>query len=340
MKAAVFLGKNNMVVREEPMPVPNKGEVVVKVMACGVCGTDLHIMEGAKGSGECNPPRILGHEFSGIVYALGEDVNNLAVGDRVCVDPNDICDGCYQCLRGKGHFCEHMVSVGVNINGGFAQYSVMRAKQCYKLEDTISFEEAAMCEPVACCLHGLDLTQIKPGDNALIIGGGTIGLIMLQLVKNAGASRIALVDPISEKQKLALSLGADYAFGTEADLHQSLVNVGMRHIDACIECVGLGETMKTAIEQVSRGGTVMMFGLTHPDCEIPIKPFDIFKREINITASFINPYTQRRALSLIESGRINVRQLITDEISLDDINKVFDDPSYRKRGKILIKPNL
>ena len=339
MRAAVFHGKNDLRVQEVEKRAPLSNEVVIKVLACGVCGTDLHIYEGAEGSAKCDPPKILGHEFSGIVHEVGSGVKSFKPGDRVCVDPNDMCGGCYYCRTGREHFCENMVGIGVTVNGGFAEYCTVQEKQVYGIGETLSFEEGAMAEPIACCLHGMDLTGVKTGNTVMIIGGGTIGQIMLQLARLSGASTLIMVEPVAEKRETALKLGADLAIDPLGQsVEEVLAKHSVKYIDAAVECVGLKDTMQNALKYVTRGGTVMMFGLTNPACEIPLMPFDVFKREIAIKASFINPYTQQRAVSLLQAGRLNVRDLITDKVPLSDIKKVFDDKAYRKRGKVLIIP--
>jgi len=339
LKAAVYHGKFDLRVEEVEKPLLKPDEVLIKVEACGVCGTDLHIYEGAEGAAACIPPTVLGHEFSGVVSEVGSSVKSLKPGDRVCVDPNDTCGMCYYCRIGKVHFCENMVGYGTTVNGAFAEYCAIREKQAYKIDDKLSFEEAAMAEPIACCLHGMDLTGVKTGDTVMIIGGGTIGLIMLQLAKLSGASTLIIVEPVGTKRDMAVKLGADITIDPlNQCIEEVLAAYSIKSIDATIECVGLKETMQNAIKYVSKGGTAMLFGLTNPACEIPLMPFDLFRREITIKASFINPCTQKRAVSILESGRIDVKSLITDQVKLDDINKVFEDNSYRKRGKGIVRP--
>ncbi len=339
MKAAVFHGKDILRVEDVAQRDPGPGEVEIRIHACGVCGTDLHIYEGAEGAAKCDPPTILGHEFSGVISKTGPGVKAVKVGDRVCVDPNDMCGECFFCRNGKGHFCENMVGSGTTTDGGFAEYCTVREKQVYKIGDNLSFEEGAMAEPIACCLHGMDLTGVKIGDTVLLIGGGTIGLIMLQLAKLSGASTLIVVEPVKAKREMAMKLGADLTIDPYADkIEDVLAEHGISHIDAAIECVGLKNTMSDAIRLAGRGGTAMLFGLTSPSSEIPLMPFDIFRREVTIKASFINPYTQKRAILLLNSGKINVRELITDKVKLEDINTVFEDSRFRSRGKIIILP--
>ncbi len=339
MKAAVFYGKEDIRVEQVIERKPGAGEVVIQVKACGVCGTDMHIYEGAEGAAKTNPPLVLGHEFSGIVYEIGQDVENIKPGDRVCVDPNDMCGECYYCRQGKAHFCENMIGIGTTVGGGFAEYCTVRAKQVYKIPDGLSYMEAAMAEPLACCLHGMDLAGVIPGQTVMIVGGGTIGLIMLQLAKISGAATIIVVEPVAAKRELARKLGADITFDPNVENINTILELNsIKAIDVAVECVGLKKTMLYTINNTGKGGMAMLFGLTNPESQIEIKPFDIFKREISIKASFINPYTHMRAISLLAAGRIDVKSLITDEINLDHILDVFKTEKYKGKGKIIVKP--
>ena len=338
MKAAVFYKKHEMVVVEHQKKTPAANEVTVKIKACGVCGTDLHIYEGSDGAAKVTPPLVLGHEFSGIITEIGKDVKNLKLNDRVAVDPNDMCGECFFCKNGRENFCENFMGTGTTVDGGFAEYVTVRAKQAYKIPDHLTFEEAAMTEPVSCCLNGADLSEIKAGDNVLIFGGGSIGLIMLQLARLSGAASVTLVEPIAWKRELGRSLGADIVIDPLNESVKDVLNANnIKNIMRSIECVGSRGTMEAAIEHAGNGAFVMFFGLTGPSEEISVKPYDIFKKELTIRSSFINPYTFNRSIALLGSGRIRVKELITDIIPLDEINKVFKDVSYRKKGKIIIE---
>lgn len=340
MKKAVFYGKNDIRIVESDIPSIKENEVLVKVMACGVCGTDVHIYEGAKGAAECEPPKVLGHEFSGVIEAVGANVTRFKKGDRVCVDPNVLCDSCYYCLSGIGHFCENMTGIGTTVDGGFAEYCAVPQKQAYLLSDGTTFEQGAMAEPVACCLHGVDLCNIKPGSLAVVIGGGMIGLIILQLVQLAGASRVALIEPVEAKRQMALKLGASFCIDPgHEDVSEALKKNGMHRVEVVIECVGLPQTMKQAIDIAGKKSTVMMFGLTKPDEEIPVKPFGIFRKEIELKASFINPYTQGRAVELINSKKIDVVSMQCPPIPLEELPAVLSSEEMRKKGKYVVKPN-
>ncbi len=341
MKSAVFYGKHDIRIEEQPVPVLRQDEVLIRVKACGICGTDVHIFEGDKGAAAVTPPTILGHEFSGVVEAVGEAVTRCKPGDRVCVDPNCYCGNCRPCRDGMVHFCEHMIGYGTTVNGGFAEFCAVRERQVYLLGDNTTFEQGAMTEPVACCLHGMDLCGIKPGHHVAVIGGGMIGLIMLQLARLSGAARVALLEPVEGKRKAAQKLGADICINPlEEDAGAALQKAGMDHLDTVIECVGLPSTMAQAIQLAGYGATVMMFGLTKPDDTIPLKPFEIFQKEITLKASYINPCTQRRALDLIDSGRLDVSSMVCRTISLRELPDILREPALRAKGKYLVSPEM
>ncbi len=339
MKAAVFYKSHNLRIEDIEKPSPNKGEVLLRVMACGICGTDVHIFDGDEGAAATPPKTVLGHEFAGIVEAVGENVKEIKTGDRVCIDPNKLCNECFYCKSGIGHFCENMIGIGTTVNGGFSEYCVVPESQCYKFSEDTSYEAAAMCEPVACCLHGIDMCDINAGDTVLIIGGGMIGLLMLQLAKIKGAAKLILAEPVESKRELGKELGADLCIDpVSEDLEKSLEKHGICRVNTVIECVGKPQTMQQAIACAGKKSTVMFFGLTRPDEEIKVKPFEIFKKEIVLKASFINPYTQRRALDLISSGKIDVQSMIYSTESLEMLPKILSDSALRAKGKFIIKP--
>lgn len=339
MKSAVFYGKHDMRVEESPMPKVGAEDVLIQVKACGICGTDVHIYEGDKGAAEVTPPTILGHEFSGVVAEVGSAVTNVKVGDRVCIDPNCYCGTCDFCRNGIAHYCTDMIGYGTTVNGGFAEYCSVNQRQVYKLGDHTTFEQGAMTEPVACCLHGMDMCNIHLGSSVVIIGGGMIGLLMLQLARLAGAARTALLEPVASKREVAKKLGADICIDPiHEDVKAALAAAGMTWVNTVIECVGRTSTIEQAIDIVGNKGTVMMFGLTKPDDTISLKPFEVFQKEIELKASYINPYTQKRALELIDSGRLDVSSMVYAVESLDNLAEILAKPELRANGKYIISP--
>lgn len=339
MKGAVFYGKHDLRVEEYEKPKLGPKDILIQVKACGVCGTDVHIYEGDKGAAEVTPPTILGHEFSGVITEVGSAVEEYKAGDRVCVDPNCYCGMCEPCRSGEVHYCEHMVGYGTTVNGGFAQYCAVNERQVYKLGENTTFEQGAMAEPTACCLHGIDMCGIRPGHQVVVIGGGMIGLLMMQLAKLAGAAKIALLEPVESKRRAARSLGADICIDpVREDVKDKLAGAGMTWINTVIECVGHPSTIEQAIEIAGNRAVVMMFGLTKPDETISVKPFQIFQKELELKASFINPYTQKRALDLIDSGRLDVSSMVCDVCGLDRLSDILGNPELRKNGKYIISP--
>jgi len=339
MKAAVFYGKHNIRVQEmQEVPLGPK-DVRIAIAYCGVCGTDIHIYEGDPGAAPVTPPNILGHEMSGIVVETGADVTQVKAGNRVAVDPNEMCGQCYYCRNAMGHFCTHMTGYGTTARGGFAEYLIVPEKQVYQLPDHLPLQHAALSETVSCCVHGIDLCKISAGQTVLVLGAGPIGLIMLQLAKLAGAAHIIVSEPTAQKRELALKLGADKAVDpTREDLAGILT--AYPNVDCVIECVGSLKTMTQAVALAGRGAVVMFFGLTTPNAELVVKPYEVFAKELHITASFINPYTFVRAITLLAEEKINVRDIISLELPLGDILRVFEEPACRQGGKVLISMGL
>ncbi|MCM1134120.1 MAG: zinc-dependent alcohol dehydrogenase family protein [Clostridium sp.] len=339
MKSAIFYGKHDLRVEEAKMPNLGPKEVLIQVKACGICGTDVHIYEGDKGAAEVTPPTILGHEFSGVIAQIGSEVKNFHVGERVCIDPNCYCGACDYCRSGEVHFCEHMIGYGTTVNGGFAEYCAVNERQVYRLGENTSFTQGAMTEPVACCLHGIDMCNIRPGHQVVIIGGGMIGLLMLQLSKLAGAARVALLEPVEKKREMGRKLGADVCIDPlHEDVKERLAKAGMNWIQTVIECAGLPATMEQAIDLAGNKGTVMMFGLTKPEEQIAVRPYDIFRKELTLKASYINPLTQARALQLIDSGRLDVESMVCRTIGLGELADVLSSPKLRAEGKYIVIP--
>ena len=341
MKGTYFLGNKLFETKEIPDPIPSKGEVRIKVKACGVCGTDVHIYEGSKGSAQVTPPIILGHEFSGIVDAVGEGVDNVAIGDHVTVDPNMYCGKCHYCHIGKKHLCENLRAYGVNENGGFAEMCIVKQEQCYKLNNDIPFQFGAMTEPLACAIHGINLADIRVGDSVCIIGGGAIGLLMVQLARHAGASTVFLSEPVEFRRKIALEVGADE---TLDPIHENILekiknHIGTNGVDHVIECVGNSIALRQGLEICDKGGVLVIFAV-HPTDETDlISPFAIYQKELTIKGSFINPDTHERAVSMINNHQIMLEPLITHSFPVDQLENAILMQKSDKSIKVIIEPN-
>lgn len=338
MKAARFYEKGKIKIDEIEVREPKENEVLIKIRYCGVCGTDVHIFNGEKGSAKVNPPVILGHELSGDVVKVGDKVTGIKIGDRVSADPNTYCGKCYFCANGKKHLCADMKGMGTAIDGAFAEYIIVPEETVYPIAENVSYEEAAMTEPISCCLHGFDMTEVRMGDTVMVVGTGNIGLVMVQLARNAGADKIIAVEPNESRRKKALELGADIGINPLQDNTDEILEKNhIVNIDKVIDCAGRTSTAEYSVHFAGRGATVMLFGLTGPDDVMGLKPFEVFQKELTIKGSFVNPDTFERAGRLLGTGIIKTDKIISDIIPLSDIQRVFEEKLYAKDGKVLIK---
>lgn len=320
MKASRFLGNKTFAVADLPTPHAGPGELVLRNQVCGVCGTDVHIYHGEPGSADVNPPVVLGHEYSGEVVEVGKGVTGFAVGDHVTVDPNIYCGHCAYCQNGKKQLCPSMEAIGVTRDGGFAQYSLIPASQAFKLEPTVPWEAAAMAEPLACCLHGIDLAGIQVGDKVCVVGGGAIGLLMVQLAKLSGASQIVLSEPNEKRRQVGLQVGANAALDpTRPDAQEAFAQVLGGGTNVVIECVGNVPAVKSAFQFAGKGATVLLFSVPKVDATFDLPLFDVYKKELTIKGSFVNPDTHARAVALINSGKVDFDPIITHRFTLDQL---------------------
>ncbi|MCR8629844.1 zinc-dependent alcohol dehydrogenase family protein [Paenibacillus radicis (ex Xue et al. 2023)] len=315
MQAAVLKGTHHIEVTGWENKELASDEVRIRVKSCGICGTDQHIYHGHPGSAAVTPPIVLGHEFAGEVMELGAGVTTLKVGDRVSVDPNMYCGSCKYCRDGRVQLCDRLQAVGVTRDGGMGEWCTAPAANCYLLPDSMSYIEGAMVEPLGCVLHGFKKIDIRPTHTVLVIGGGFIGQLFLQLVKKQGASRIVVSEPAIDKHAGILALGADEVVQpTEAAL-EGLKN----RADVVIECVGRKDSMELAIEAAGKGGQVLLFGVASPETQITVSPFAIFSKELRIYGSFINPHTHEEAIALIEQGIVRVEPIVSHRFKLEEI---------------------
>lgn len=340
MKGTFFLGNSTFETREAELPKLGPLDVLIRNEAAGICGTDVHIYHGEKGPTDITPPVILGHEYAGTVMEIGCDVTTCKVGDKVTVDPNMYCGLCPACRMGDKQNCSHLTAVGVNFDGGFAQYSVVPEQQTFLLAPGIDPEEGAMTEPLACCLHGIDRIGIRHGQSVCVIGGGAIGLLMVQLARLAGASFIALSEPVAMRREIGLSLGADFAFDPlsqdpSACLKEKLNADG---VDVIIECVGKVAATQQAFAIAGHGAKVLLFSVPGPDAMASLPLEDVFHKELTIYGSRINPDTHQRAVNLINSGRIRTKPLITHRYPLEKVEEAVLMQQGNESIKVLVKP--
>lgn len=319
---------------DQPRPGPR--DLLLRVAAGGICGTDPHILHGVY---PANLPIIPGHEYAGVVEAVGSEVDGFRPGDHVAVDPNIVCNECYFCRRGKAHLCKNLTALGVNIPGGFAEYSVVPVAQAYKLPTDYPLEQAALAEPVACCLRGMDLSGIGSGDRVVIFGAGPMGAIMLQLARLQGASQVIMVEPQAGRARRAEKLGANWVIDpAKEDPVNAIRGQFPDGIEVVFDCSGNREAIRQTLQLVMRGGTVMLYGVCAKEHNVDLNPFWVNDNEITIRGSYNNPYTHSRAIDLLVSGRIDASAVVTTSFPLKDAQEAFRATGSEEVLKVVIAP--
>ena len=340
MKAAVLYGVRDLRLEDVPKPEISDNEVLIRVNASGICGTDIHIY---RGEWKTNTPIILGHEFSGVIADVGREVKGLNIGDPVVAEPNIPCGSCYFCrMSERNYFCENLEATGVTVNGAFAEYVKVVASNVYKLPKGYNLDEAALIEPLACCVRGIDQAKIKAGDTVAIIGAGPVGLILLQLALKSGASMVIQTDMEDSRLRLAKELGADHTINvTEEDPVESIKELtGGYGVDVAIEAVGKPEAITQAMRATQRGGRLVIFGVSPEDAVWKVRPFELYDKELTIKTSYRSPYTFQRAVKIAVSGRVRLKPLISHIFKIDKVHRAFEVAEKRLEGavKVLVKP--
>jgi L-iditol 2-dehydrogenase len=292
-----------------PVPTPSAKEVLVRVAACGICGSDIHGYDGS--SGRRIPPIVMGHEAAGTIAALGIQVTNFSVNDRVTFDSTISCGVCAYCLRGEVNLCQNRKVLGVSCGdyrraGAFAEYVTVPSHILYRLPEAISFPEAALLEAV----HAVSLADVVPNSTALVIGAGTIGLLCLQALRVAGRSRVYIADIDESRLAVANILGATSVLAAEPGMDNQLKQLSNGDgVDLVVEAVGKKETVATSIDAVRKGGTVVLVGNISPEVPLPLQK--VVTRQIRLQGSCASAGEYPRAIELMANGAVNVKPLIT-----------------------------
>ena len=334
MKALVLYGPYDLKIAEFPAPALTDDGVRIAVQYCGLCGTDMHKYHGRSGSRKVTYPVPLGHEISGIVEAVGKDVTDFKVGDRVTADPNYSCGKCYYCRNGLTHMCEN--SRGVI--KGMAEYVCPPACNVYHIPDSLSLRDAAMTEPLSCALHGIKQLDVQLGNSVMIIGFGAIGNMMLQVLRHMKAGPIIVVETVDGKRETAARLGADLFINPITEnVEEKLTEAGIRNVDRVIECVGAKSAVESAFHYAGKCATVVLFGVGDDSDPPAYYGYEAFQKELTIRNSFINPHTTQLAIDMLTDGRVIVDDFLSAVVSLEEMCEEIRSPALSRNGKVIAK---
>ena len=338
MKALVrtALDSECMELMERPVPEIAEDEVLIKIKAVGVCGTDIHIYYGRVTTGT---NVIIGHELSGEIVKIGEKVKGLRPGDRVVSRLNvGVCGTCKACLSGNPQMCEHRTCPGHWVDGAFAEYMKIEAKQVIKIADSLSYEEAAFVEPMACVAHALlERTRVEPEDVAVVFGPGPIGLLAMQMAKDNGASKVIMVGTDHDeamRMPLARKLGADMVLNSMKDDVEKIIYdlTGGEGADLCVDCSGAVPAINTCLRILRRQGRMSVIGLPGKR-EINVEWLTAAEKSLNIVFSYSSsPRSWNTCLSMLERGAVDVKSLISHKVGLEDYRRVFE---AAKNGEVI-----
>jgi 2-desacetyl-2-hydroxyethyl bacteriochlorophyllide A dehydrogenase len=332
MACAMWRGVDDMRLERHPVPTPTGREVLIRVAACGICATDLHLLDGSIPL--YTPPRVLGHEMSGIVVAVGPDAHAVQVGAAVAIDPNVSCGSCFYCQEALPYMCPRRTSM----IGGFAEYLRVPEQTVYPLPDDIPVEFGAIAEPLSCCLRATERAGLRAGGTVAVVGAGTIGLLIVQLAKRSGAALVAVSEPDADRRALALKLGADLAIDplSEDPRERLLTETRGVGVDVAFEAVGAVVTAQTAISLPRRSGTVVLVGVPPATAELTLKSYELFERELTIRTSFIRAFEFRRAVELL--AVLDVEPLLGTRFPLERVHDAFAAAGSRQGVKTLVTP--
>lgn len=333
MRAAVYEGEGRLVVRDWPDPVPGPTEVLIAVEACGICGSDVQIINVPPGH-PSTPPVVIGHEFVGRVQAVGSAVRDVAVGQRVVCDPDPKCGACDSCRAGRPANCTNIVALGVHRDGALAGLVTAPANSVYPISDTIDPEMAALVEPLACVVNGTNRAAIRPGETAVVFGAGAIGCLFIAVLRASGASRIVAVEPSPQRAPVAKAMGADDVL-TPDEWSQRRAELLPKGADVVVDAVGA--VLPQAIEAAGMGARVVIFGM-NGNARPPVHQVEIVEKGLSILGSYISNFTFPAAIRLVESGQLDLRPMITASIGLEDTADGIARLRSGEAVKIVIRP--
>jgi threonine dehydrogenase-like Zn-dependent dehydrogenase len=328
--SAIWYGTNDLRLEERPLPRLGPLDVLVKVVGCGVCATDLHLLDGSIRL--YDPPKVLGHEVGGIIEMIGEAVTHVGVGDAVALDTSVACNTCFYCREGRPFNCPSRVSVAA----GFSEYNVVPGSVVYRLPPGVPPELGALAEPLSCAMHAVARADIQPADTVAIVGAGALGLLVLSVARLSGATQLIISDLDEARRELAKSLGATR---TVDPAKEDIVKVARsmtqgRGVDVAFEAVGAQATIEQAFELPRQGGTLVQVSVPPMSARPALPAYELFARELTIRGSFIRTTEFRRAVELL--GVLDLAPLITQRFSLRDVDSAISAARGRAGIRVLV----
>lgn len=339
MKALVLEEYGKLVIKDVQKPKPEGNRVLIRIKAASICGSDVHGYDGS--SGRRRPPLIMGHEAAGVIEEVGPFVEGFVPGDRVTFNSSEYCGKCSFCAKGKFNLCKTGKVFGVSCDayqkdGAMAEYITVPDYSTYKIPDSVSFEEAALAEPLSVALHAVNLTDIKVGDTAIIIGAGTIGSMLLKLLKISSCSKVIMVDIDDEKLRLSKNIGADYCINSAKDnaVDQIMQITNGKGADIAFEAVGITPTVNTAVESLKKCGILTLLGNVSPKIDFPLQETVI--KELRIAASCAVTTEYETSLELIGLGKVDVSDIISEVVPLERGQEMMDRLHEGEKGLVKV----
>ena len=324
MLGAMFEGEKEgvHVVELDKPEASGPNDVVVRMRACGMCGTDLAVLEGRH---PAKPPVVLGHECAGEVAQIGTNVSSLQVGDHIVIDPNLRCGVCRYCRSDRPNLCENLVSIGEDINGGYATFTLAPEKAVYKIPMGMDWMTAALAEPFSCIVNGFLRARAKPADTAVVYGAGPMGLFWVSLLSRAGARKIMSVEIAPKRREAAGKVGAHVTIDPSHEdpvkrVHEETGGLGA---DVAVEVIGKIETVEAAVRSSANGGRVVIMGTCRPDATAKFSPFDLMRYEKDILGSHTQAASFRTAIEMLDAGFVPVNTIVTHKVPLKEISRAF-----------------
>ncbi|MEZ4606173.1 MAG: zinc-dependent alcohol dehydrogenase family protein [Deinococcales bacterium] len=329
MRAAQIVSPKQTRLHRLDVPRPGPDDVIIQVKRAGICGTDIHILHGEYSLAKF--PMVPGHEFCGVVSAVGERVSRFKVGDSVTADPNIPCNRCPSCQRNEQNQCQRLEVVGVSRDGAFAEYVSVPEGVVFGIGD-MNFAQGALIEPLACVVWGLKQVQIQTGDNLLIFGAGPMGCLIMQAAKRAGATSVTMVDRAAWRLDVAKELGADHVVSSDA--LGELRKIAAEGFEVVADATGVPAVLEQCFDYVRARGKVWVFGVAPDHAKASFSPYQVFRKDLKIIGSFALNKTFQESINLIQSGAVKLEPLISHVLPIEDFEKGLElaekDPKRMK----------